>query len=71
MMGYPLEIPRNDIVSYSSKFFSKVVNSFDGKKEWMDYKNVSIRLYCVYTMLPHEKHHQFTIVVYREVVVED
>lgn len=45
-MGYPWEIPRNDI-SYPIKFFGKVVDSYDGKKEWVGGENVRAFAYDV------------------------
>ncbi|KAG0571982.1 hypothetical protein KC19_VG058800 [Ceratodon purpureus] len=44
-MGYPWEIPRNDI-SYPVKFFGKVVDSYDGK-EWVGGETVSAFAYDV------------------------
>jgi len=45
-MGYPWEIPRNDI-SYPIKFFGKVVDLHDGKKEWVGGENVRAFAYDV------------------------
>lgn len=45
-MGYPWEIPRNDI-SYPIKFFGKVVDSYDEKKEWVGGENVRAFAYDV------------------------
>jgi starch phosphorylase len=45
-MGYPWEIARNDI-SYPIKFFGKVVDSSDGKKEWVGGENVRAYAYDV------------------------
>lgn len=45
-MGYPWEIPRNDI-SYPIKFFGKVVDAYDGKKEWVGGENVRAFAYDV------------------------
>ena len=45
-MGYPWEIPRNDI-SYPVKFFGKVVDSYNGIKEWVGGETVSAFAYDV------------------------
>ena len=45
-MGYPWEIVRNDI-SYPIKFFGKVVDYPNGKKEWVGGENVKAFAYDV------------------------
>ena len=45
-MGYPWEIPRNDIF-YPVKFFGKVVDSYNGKKEWVGGETVRAFAYDV------------------------
>lgn len=45
-MGYPWEIPRNDIF-YPIKFFGTVETAPDGKKTWVGGENVSAFAYDV------------------------
>ncbi|CAM6060521.1 unnamed protein product [Sphagnum tenellum] len=45
-MGYPWEIPRHDI-AYPIKFFGKVVENYNGKKEWLGGENVKAFAYDV------------------------
>lgn len=45
-MGYPWEIVRNDIV-YPVKFGGKVVEGYDGKKQWVGGENVNAFAYDV------------------------
>ncbi|CAM6086360.1 unnamed protein product [Calypogeia fissa] len=45
-MGYPWEIVRNDIV-YPIKFGGKVVDGYDGKKQWVGGENVNAYAYDV------------------------
>lgn len=45
-MGYPWEIPRNDI-SYPIKFFGQVAEGQGGKREWVGGENVRAFAYDV------------------------